>query len=175
MSGLCCRDRSGDCLEVTHLSNKDHIRVFTECRTESFTVAGGVTSDLSLVHYGFIMSVQILNRIFQRNNMVRIFLVDDMNQGCKCRGLTASGRPCHKNQASLTGGHIDYFLRDSESTRLRDFKRQTPHNRSICSSLLKYIDTKTSHTGNGIGEIYLPVFVEFFTVTLIHQRSKKFL
>ena len=105
------------------------------------------------------MPVKILDWIFQRNNVIRITLVDYMKQGCQSRGFTASGRPCNKDKSSLTVRDLYYFFWDTEALRLWNLKRKTSHNGCQCASLPENIDTKTAHPSYGVGKVGLTVML----------------
>ena len=55
MSGLCRRNRGGNRIKISHLSHKDNIRVFTECRAERISIGIGIQPDLPLVYDGPVM------------------------------------------------------------------------------------------------------------------------
>ena len=91
MSCLRCRNGNTDCFKVTHLSYQNDIRIFTECSPEGIGIALGIQSDLSLVYHGHLMTVKILDRIFQRDHMTLPVIVDLVNDSRQCGRFTASG------------------------------------------------------------------------------------
>lgn len=80
-----------------------------------------------------------------------------MKQGCQCRRLTASGRPGNKDQPPLTVRDLYYFFWDTETLWLGNLKRKASHNGCQRASLLKNIDTKTTHPSYGVGKVCLTV------------------
>ena len=101
MTGFCRRDGCGNGLQVSHLTYQDHIRVLTESCPKGAGITDGIAAQLSLVDHGFVVSVEILNGIFQCDNMLFVILIDQVDQGCQCGGLTAAGSTGYQHQTTL--------------------------------------------------------------------------
>ena len=117
------------------------------------------------------MSVQILNRIFKRNNMIRILPVHNIHQRCQCCGLTASGWPCHQYKASLLSCQCLYFRRYSKTVCIRYGKWQTTHGRSQSTALLINIDTESSDSRNGISHVRLSICLQLVSMTIVQNQQ----
>ena len=50
--------------QYTDQLGEDNVRILTECGTKSYRIIIGIYPDLPLVDYGFVMTVQILYRVF---------------------------------------------------------------------------------------------------------------
>ena len=159
MTGFRRCDGSGNGFQVSHLSYQDHIRVLTESGSQCLSIVCGIAADLPLVYHGFVMSVEVFNRILQSDDVVRIGPVDHMDQGSQCGGFTAAGRSCNQYQATFSAGHFHNLSGDSQILRLRNIERQASHNCCQCTSLLKNVHTKTAYPGNGVGKVCLSGFL----------------
>ena len=122
MSGLSSSHGSLDSLVVTHFSKQDHIRALTQGGTQGNQIIGSIRTDLSLADNAFVMSVQVFQRVFQRDDMsftAVIDLVDDTSHG---GGFSASGRTCDQNHSL---GKISCFhnsRRNVQILRIRQIK-----------------------------------------------------
>ena len=122
MSGFSSSHGSLDSLVVTHFSKKDHIGALTQGGTQGNQIIGSIRTDLALADNAFVMSVQVFQRVFQRDDMsftAVIDLVDDTSHG---GGFSASGRTCDQNHSL---GKISCFhnsRRNVQILRIRQIK-----------------------------------------------------
>lgn len=56
-------------IEVAHLADEDNVRVLTQDRPQAVCVASGVFADLALVDDALIRLVDVLDRVFQRDDV----------------------------------------------------------------------------------------------------------
>ena len=85
-----CGHRDLHCLFVAHFAEQNHVRAFAQCTAQSGDVARAIAADLTLAHNALIVAMDVLHRIFERQNMSRartVDLVDDTRERC---GLTAA-------------------------------------------------------------------------------------
>ena len=101
VSGLGSCHRRFHGRRVAHFADQDDIRVFTQYRAEACLVALGVGADFALVDDAFVHRIDVLNRIFERDDVFLPGMVDFIKDGCQGRGLAG---------ASLAGDQHDALL-----------------------------------------------------------------
>ena len=122
MSGLSSSHGSLDSLVVTHFSKKDHIRALTQGGTQGNQIIGSIRTDLALADNAFVMSVQVFQRVFQRDDMpfaAVIDFVDDTSHGGR---FSASGRTCDQNHSLGKVSCFHNSRRNVQILRIRQIK-----------------------------------------------------
>ncbi len=106
------RRRHGDLdrLIITHLTYQNDIRRLTKGCPESGDIAVRVRHDLSLGYHALLMTVQILDRVLQRNDVGVSRMIDLVNDTRQRRALTAAGRSRDQDEALGQLGDIDDIL-----------------------------------------------------------------
>ncbi len=83
VTGLGDGQRGLDRLEVTHLADEHDVGVLAEDVLEREFEVLGIGADLALVHQAVLVGVQVLDRIFDRHDVLMtlaVDLVDDRRQ-----------------------------------------------------------------------------------------------
>ena len=151
--------------------------IFTESCSKCSGVGLGIITDLSLVNNRLLVTMQVLNRVLNRNDVLRVGLVNHIDKGRKCCRLTGTGSTGNENQASLSGTEFLNRSRKSEFSRGRNLERQKSHYHRKRAALLEYIYTETSASVKGICEVNLTRLIHDFHETVIvrEERNNKFL
>ena len=71
VTGLGERQRDRDALGVAHLAHEHDVGVFTQRRAQRPVERLGVDADLALVHDRPLVLVQVLDRVFDRDDVAR--------------------------------------------------------------------------------------------------------
>ena len=103
------------CLQVTHLTDKDNIRIFTQCRAQGGGKALGMVVDFPLVDETLLVRMNKLYRVFNRDYVFRPGSVYEIDHCCQRRTLPTAGRTCHQQHAVGRAGSL---LKISQATRL---------------------------------------------------------
>ena len=122
MSGFSSSHGSLDSLVVTHFSKKDHIGALTQGGTQGNQIIGSIRADLALADNAFVMSVQVFQRVFQRDDMpfaAVIDFVDDTSHGGR---FSASGRTCDQNHSLGKVSCFHNSRRNVQILRIRQIK-----------------------------------------------------
>ena len=80
VSGFSESDGGGDCFQIAHFADEDHIRIFPQRRPQGIGERIRVRAKLALIDHAFFVRVQVLNRVFNRQNMRFALRVDNVNQ-----------------------------------------------------------------------------------------------
>ena len=177
VSGFSSRNRGLDGFQVSHLTDENNIGVFTESCSKCSGVCLGIITDLSLVNNRLLVAMQVLNRILNRYDVLRVSFVNHIDEGRKRCRLTGTGSSRNENQPSLSGTEFLNRSRKSEFSRSRNLERQESHYHRKRAALLKYVYTETSASVKGICEVNLTRLIHDFHKTVIvrEERNNKFL
>ena len=86
MAGFGGGDSAGDGVQIAHFTDEDDVRILTERRKEAVGEGTGVYAYLALIHDALGMRMNILDRIFQRNDMLFVIEVDLVYYGLSIFG-----------------------------------------------------------------------------------------
>ena len=88
MTRLRCGERGGDGLEVAHLADEDHVGVLAQRSLERFGERRRIRSDLALVDDATLVTVQELDRVLDRKDVLRAVAIDLVDQRRERRRFT---------------------------------------------------------------------------------------
>ena len=97
MAGLGCRHGYLHRLIIPHLSQKDDIRTLTKRCPKRSNVTLSIYIDFPLANDAFIVPVKVFQRVFKRDDMLVVTLINMINNTGKSGGLSAAGRTGNKN------------------------------------------------------------------------------
>ncbi len=106
VTGLGGGQRGRDRLEVSHLAEEDHVGVLPEGSAERVGEAGCVLADLALVDDAALVIVQELDRILDRDDVIRAAAVDLVDDRRERRRLTGAGRPGDEDETAGILGQL---------------------------------------------------------------------
>ena len=85
----------------------NNIRILTQCNTECRIKTVSIYAKFTLLYNRLFVFKNIFDRVFDRNDVARMFLIDHFYQCRKCCCFAASGSSCHQNQ---TTAKVNQFL-----------------------------------------------------------------
>ena len=109
----------GDGFRVAHLTDQNHVRVFSQGGTQGVGKAVGVLMQLALVNERLFALVDELNRVFDGQNVGRLGFVDVVDHRRQRGGFTRTGRAGYQDQTAWIFGN---FLENARRTQF--FQRQ---------------------------------------------------
>ena len=171
MTGFGRRHGCTGRLNVSHLSNKDHIGIFAKRRTHSGREIGHIGVELSLMNEAAYISVNVLHRVFDRDNVALAIEIDLVNQRGQGRRLTASGRSCHDDQSIAEVGKISETGRQVPVGKRPEFVSYAPNRDRHLSTLLIQIDSKSGFP-QGVREIERSDFFVNSLLSLVDNRER---
>jgi hypothetical protein len=83
-------DGERDRLQVAHFTDHDHVRVFTQSTAESGGEGLRVVCDLALVHMAALRLDDVLDRVFQRDDVILTLGIDGIHEGGERGGFAAA-------------------------------------------------------------------------------------
>src|SRR2546427_821729 len=103
---------------------------------------------LALMDGGILMPVKKLDRIFNRDDVIELCFVDQIDDRRQRRALAAARRPGNQDDAILQFDYIAQLSGQIKVLEARRARRNHAHDDRMCTSLLENIDAKTTQTGN---------------------------
>ena len=100
VAGLGGSQSQADGLQVAHFTDQDDVRVFAQRRAQRFGKAQRVAMDLTLVDQALLRGVHELDRIFNRQDVIRAVLVAMVEHAGERGRLARTGRPGDQHQSS---------------------------------------------------------------------------
>ena len=170
---LGCRDRSLDCLQIAQLAHEDHVGILPQGTPEGFGKAGNVAANLALIDRAFLRLVIKLNRIFDRDDVVVVVFVDEIDQAGKRGAFARPGWARYKKQSPRPRGQLLANSRHAKLLGREHFVRYLSQHHGNAAALLKNTDAKASHVAEGKAKVAATFFSQLRLATLgcdrLHQ------
>ena len=154
-------------LKIAHLADENDIRVFTEDATQGGGEAKGVIVNFALSDDRALRAMGKLNRVFDGNNVGRLFAIDFVNESGESGGFTGTGRTGDENEATRK---VSKSLDDGGHAEVVDVFNLVGDETESCSELatfVKGVNSETSNITEGKGVIKLFVFHEDFLLLFV--------
>ena len=139
-------------------------------RREGDREARRVGVQLALVNGRVFVRVQKLDRIFDRDDVVVVRFVDQIDDRGECRTLTAAGWSSDQHDAVFDIYYLFQLFRQIEIAETRRPHRNHAHDDRVCAALLEDIDAKTRITGNAERQVCRASLFEAFERRLADCR-----
>ena len=174
------RFRSGDgrldCLQVTHLTHQNDVRVHPQDTAQRLAEAWHVHVHLALGDDGILVVVIKLDGIFNGDNVGVITLdVDDVNHGGQRGALAGAGRPGHQAHAARLVQQFLHRGRQADLLERQQRCRYLPQHRCESSPLLEHTHPKPGHVTKRKGEIRPAPLTHFLNVLVRSDGTHQFL
>ena len=103
-------ERDADRLEIAHFADRDHVGVLPQGGPQPAVKVLGVAADLPLAHEAFLVGVQILDGVFDRDHVPLVVRVDVVDDGGHRGRLALAGAAGQQHQALGGAGQVlDHF------------------------------------------------------------------
>src|ERR1700693_3021848 len=99
MARLCRFHPDFDRFLIAHLPNKDHFRGLAQSRSQGQSEARRVAVEFALMNRGLLVQVQELDWVFDGEDVVRLLLIDFVQDSGKRRRFSGPGRASHEYDA----------------------------------------------------------------------------
>ena len=119
------------------------------------------------------MPVEVLDGVFQRQDMAPPVVVDFLYQRCQRRGLSASRGPGHQNQPALFLIEFNNTLREPQLLRFRHPGIHHTDGRSIRTALAVHVDSEPSQLRHAEGQVHLSVLFQRLQLLFIHDACEQ--
>src|SRR5438477_12811062 len=102
---------------------------------------------LALMNSRTLMAVQELDRIFNRDDVIELRFIDQIDDGCESRTLATAGWTGHQHDTGLQLDNLEQLLRQTKIFEARRPRRDHAHYDCIRSALLENVDAKSIYPG----------------------------
>src|SRR4051794_28903873 len=157
MAGLGRGQRRRNRFEVAHLADEDHVRVLTQGGTERLREAHGIRADLALIDDAALVTVQELDRVLDREDVLGTVPVDLVDQRRERGRLTGAGRPGHEDEAARLVGEQMEGRRHAELLERLQLGGNQAKGGTDRLALEVDVDTEAREAGNRMREVELPL------------------
>ena len=169
VTGLSCGEGELDGLEVTHFTDHYDVGIFPESSAERAGEGLGVSSDLALVHVASLGLEDILDGIFQSENVIFTIFVDEINKRRHGGGLTRTHRACDEDKTVLiTGERLDVLDGETEVLHRPDVGRNDSEDNLVTETLFHDGGSEAT-VGISVGEIDVPDFLKSRPIFIIEE------
>ena len=111
-----------DGLQVTHFTDDDDVRIFTQGGAQGVLEGTRVVVQFALRDVAAFGLINDFDWVFDGDDMVVAMFVDEFRQGGHRRGFTGAGRACDENQALPVSSQFfnDFWLFETKLVNRRD-------------------------------------------------------
>ena len=175
MSGFRCRNSCGYGLNVPHFAQHNDVRCLAQGRAQCPRKAGRVSGNLTLAYDALLVRMQVLNRVFDRNNVAAPGGVDLVNQARQRGTFTAAGRSGYQDHAAAEFRKAQDDIRNIALPGIRNTKGHNAACHRQRAALAVGVAAEPTQVTHGKGEIIVPHILQrsFFTmrqfVRTVHQ------
>ena len=153
---LRCRHGGADGLQIPHFAQLDHIGCLAEAGAECGEVILRVHGDLTLADDAQLVAVEVLNGVFQCDNVAGAGVVDAIHNAGKGGGFAAACRACHQHHARGIVGKGDDLGGDVQCAVIGDGEGHHADDGGHAATLTVGVDAEAGKTCHGEGEIVIP-------------------
>jgi hypothetical protein len=141
-------------LLVAHLADQDHIGVLTQHVAKGFVERRRVAPDLALGHHGELVVVHELDRIFDRDDVLGLALVDPVEDRRERGRLARSRRACDQDQTAFVVGDLVEDGRQVQVLEALDEVGDGPARDRELAALLERVDAEADPLIGVVGEVH---------------------
>src|SRR5207247_5899105 len=151
--GQCRRDR----LQVAQLAYEDDVGVLAQSGAQRLCEAGRVGTDLTLVDDAALVAVEELDRVLDREDVLRPVAVDLVDQRGERRRLTRARRARDEDEPARLLGELVQRRRDAELLERLQLGRDETEGRPDRLALEVDVHTKAGEARDRMREVELAV------------------
>ena len=155
--------------EVAQLADENDVRILAQRRTERFGKSMRVGMHLSLIDEAAFVLMDVLDRIFDRENVLVALVVDFVEHGGERGRLAATGWPCHKHEPARPLGQRRQHLRQRQLLEALDLFGNQPVNGAHGAALVEHVGAEPRHPANTEREVELEGFLEALLLRVGHH------
>ena len=151
-------------LQVSHLSDENHVRILTQRMAQRGCKGERVRTYLTLIHYRVAMRMHELDWILHRHDVERALGVDQIDDCGKRGRLAGAGGSGHEDQSPWLGGHLSNDRRHSEILERCDPIGNGAHHHSQGTPLEEDICAEPAPTCDRVRRVQLEVLLQLLAL-----------
>ncbi len=161
--------RQADRLKVAQLADENDIRVFAQRGAQRFVEAERITMHLALVDQRFLGLVYEFDRIFDRQNMIRLILIDVVDHRGQRRRFTRPGRSGDEHDTARMHRNVLENRWRAQIVERQYFRRNRTKHSGRTAVLIEGVDAKTCQLRYLKREIGLQKLFVVLALLVIHD------
>ena len=147
-------------LAVAHLANQDYFGRLPQRGAQGQRKIWRVGMQLALMNRRVLVRVQKLNRILDRDDVVVLRLVNEIDDRGERRALAAAGRTGHQHDTVLHLDDVAHLRRQIEIREVRRPRRNYAHHDRVCAALLENVHAKAAKTRHAERKVGRPILLQ---------------
>ena len=163
-------DRRLDRLQVAKLADEDDVGVLSQRAAEGLREARHVGADLPLVDRALLRLVIKLDRILDRDDVVIVGFVDEVDQARERGAFARAGGARHEKQATRPLGHLLADFRYTQLLRSEHLVGDLPEHHGDRALLLEHAHAETGQVFEGEAEVAATLFGQLRLASLGRDR-----
>jgi hypothetical protein len=175
LSGLSGQDGRLDRIQVTHFSDQNDVRVLAKGRPQASRETADVHPNLSLADRALFVLVQVLDRVFDGDDILPAMGVDVIDHRGQRRGLAASGRSGHEHEPSLEQGDLFQHLGKEQLPDRLDIQGDDPQGNSDRPALLEDAPPEPPEPRQAVGQVDVKILLEPVLLVVGHELISELL
>ena len=161
VAGLRRRERRAHGLLVAHLADQDHVGVLAQDAAHRPREAVRVGADLALVDDRAFVFVQVLDRVLERDDVVRAGAVDVVDHRRQRRALARAGGAGDEDDPALLLGQVGDHFGQAEILDRADLEGDRAADDRGRAALFEGVDAEARDARDRVGEVGLAFLFEF--------------
>ena len=155
VAGFCGDQRGFDGGKGAHFANQDDIGVFTEDGLQTIGVGTGILSHFALVDDALVGSVDVFDGVFQGDDVLRLGMIDLIQQAGQGGGLTGTGFAGDQDDALVKLGEVGNLVGKTQLFKAGDVVVEDTDGCGNKTLLTEQIDTAAGAIGEADCQILL--------------------
>ena len=140
-----------------------------------FLEIGHVDADLALIDQALDVVVEVLDRVFQRDDVLVVVVVDEVDHAGQAGGLARTGRPGDQQQTARPDDEPANDLGDAHLLEGHELAGNTPQHHADVAALLEDGHAEADAVDELDGEVGAPFFLQFLLAAIrrdaLHQAG----
>ena len=164
MSGFGGQKGGFDGFQLAHLAHQNHVRVLPQDGAEAVGEGAGILTHLPLVDGAFVALIDVFDGVFQRNDMLGVPVVDDIQQAGQGGALTGAGFAGDQDDALVEAGEALTLLGKPDFGYGGDMIVEDSDGRGDTALLAEQIHAAAHPVSQAEGQILLANLGDFLVV-----------
>src|SRR5664279_1428925 len=169
VAGFRGGQRQADRLEIAHFADQDRIRVLAQGRAQGVREAERMRTDLALVDQALLRFVHELDRIFDREHVAELVLVEMVDHRRERRRFARAGRAGAQDHAARLQRELGEDRRAIELLEGQDLRGNGPEHGAGAAVLVEGVDAKARQALDLEREVALERFFVVLALRVVHD------
>jgi len=172
VTGFRSQQRGGNRFEVAHFADEDDVRVLPKPGAQSRREIRCVDFDFALVDEAFLVAMQELDRVLNRDDVVGSRRVDAVDHRRKGSGLAGAGGSRDQYQPALLLANGFHGARQVQLFDGANLGGNDAQHHAHVPALLEHVDAETAQAGDAVGHVKFRGLLELLLLAVRHHAER---